>query len=100
MRINGTHTLVQDGKAYNIPCFWQSSEGFKVSKQSADNTNTAVVFIPITEQKPSKGDYMVKNHTTETDIAKLLNMGALKVMTIDVMDFGSTHMQHYEVGLK
>ena len=100
MRINGTHTLVQDGKAYNIPCFWQSSEGFKVSKQSADNANTAVVFIPMTEQKPSKGDYMLKGQTAETDIKALLKMGALKVMTIDVMDFGSTHMQHYEVGLK
>ena len=100
MRVNGVCTLIQDGKAYAIPCFWQSSEGFKVSKQSADNTNTAVVFIPITEQKPQKGDYMFKGQPAETDIKALLKMGALKVMTIDVMDFGSTHMQHYEVGLK
>lgn len=100
MRVNGVCTLIQDGKAYAIPCFWQSTEGLRFSKQSTDNANTAVAFMPIADRKPRKGDYMFKGQTAETDIKALLKMGALKVMTVDVLDYGSANMQHYEVGLK
>lgn len=98
MLTNGYCTLIHGGTAYIIACFWQTTEAVKFSRHSRDNGNTAVVFVPESEKKPEKGDYMINEETAETDILKLVKMGAQKVMNVDVLDFGGN--PHYEVGLK
>jgi hypothetical protein len=83
-----------------MPCFWADTKGRTYNKQGAQNHDSAVVYIQLSEEKPEKGDLMYKGKTSVTDRKTLLGTGALSVISVDINDFGSENHQHYKAVLK
>lgn len=84
--------------------FWDSAQGANIIKSGMSTADSVTVFVPLANIsiEPKTGDYIVKGIIQEeftkiTDLTK--NYADAHVLTtVDKKDFGSKHMQHYELG--
>ena len=84
--------------------FWDSAQGANIIKSGMSTADSVTVFVPLANIsiEPKTGDYIVKGIIQEeftkiTDLTKNY-ADAHVVTTVDKKDFGSKHMQHYELG--
>lgn len=98
MRTNGNITLISDGLFYVCPAWYEETNARGVSRQGYEASNRGNVIYSVEYKRPSKGDYIIRGEYTSGDIKTLLENGALKVMSVAMLDFGT--FPHYEVGLK
>ncbi len=84
--------------------FWDSAQGANIIKSGMSTADSVTVFVPLANIsiEPKTGDYIVKGIIQEefikiTDLTKKY-ADAHVLTTVDKKDFGSKHMQHYELG--
>ena len=86
--------------------FWDDCKGANVKKSGMETADSVTVFIPLSSIriKPKVGDYIVKGIIKDefTKIADLSKRYADShvVTKVDLKDFGSKSMRHWEVGGK
>lgn len=100
MLYNCECTLLQDGKLYALPCWWEDAAGVNIQRYGVQNAHTAKVSTPIDKVKPKPESYMIKGVFAASTAKEMLQNGGLKVMAVDTFDFGSKGIRHYEVSLK
>lgn len=83
--------------------FWDSSEGANIIKSGMSTASSVTVFIPLANIniEPKTGDYIVKGIVLDevtkiTDLTKKYS-DAYAITSVDLKDFGSKSMQHYEI---
>lgn len=83
--------------------FWDSSQGANIIKSGMSTADSVTVFVPLANIsiEPKTGDYIVKGIIQEeftkiTDLTKNY-ADAHQLTSVDKKDFGSKHMQHYEL---
>lgn len=81
--------------------FWQGSAGQKANKAGMVEDNETFVYIPFS----AVSDFVVspkdKIYRGETALTTPIGLdGALTVTSVDMFDFGSADMQHWEVRAK
>lgn len=101
---NGNCTIVRtdDNGEYRLvgtyPCMWQETEGYEVKKYGEENADKAAIWIPDLTADVKKHDYIV--HGEIADISEFNLNSALTVMSASRHDYGSSEMQHIEIGAK
>lgn len=98
MRTNGNVTLVSDEGLYVFPAWYEETNARGVSKQGYEASNKATVLFSTDFKCPQKGNYIAKGEYTSGSKEDFIEAGALKIMSIAMLDFGT--FPHYEVGLK
>lgn len=77
---------------------WQETEGYEVKKYGEENADKAAVWVPDISADVKKGDYIVRGAVE--DISDFDPDTALTVMTAARHDYGSSDMQHIEIGAR
>ena len=84
--------------------FWDAAQGANILKSGMSTANSVTVFVPLGNigVTPKTGDYIVKGIIEEefikiTDLTKKYS-DAHVITSVDLKDFGSKSMQHYEIG--
>lgn len=95
---NCTITLVSDGIFSVIPCWYEETNARGISQRGFDEQNKANVMYSTDYITPNKGNYIIKGEYSEGTVEQLIKQGALKVMSVTMLDFGT--FPHYEIGLK
>ena len=91
-------TLFQDGLFYVFPCWYEETNARGVSKQGFEASNKATVLYSTDFKRPENGAYIIKGEYTSGTKEELIKAGALKIMSVAMLDFGT--FPHYEIGLK
>ena len=91
-------TLIQNGLFYIIPCWYEETNAMGVKMHGFDPSVKANVLYSVDYQRPEKGDYIIVGEYESGTIESLMENGALKVMSVAMLDFGT--FPHYEIGLK
>ena len=91
-------TLFQDGLFYVVPCWYEETNARGVSKQGFEASNKATVLYSTDFNRPENGAYIIKGEYTSGTKEELIKAGALKIMSVAMLDFGT--FPHYEIGLK
>ena len=83
--------------------FWDAAQGANIIKSGLSTANSVTVFVPLANISvtPKTGDYIVKGIIQEefikiTDLTKKYSDAHL-ITSVDLKDFGSKSMQHYEI---
>lgn len=84
--------------------FWEDRKAVNINR-GLDNINSVMVYIPLGDYNFKVGDIIVKGTVSEQTITrkKTLDENYSNVYTItgiDLKDYGSKSMQHYEVSGK
>ena len=104
MPTNGDCTIVRtdDSGEYFIvgtyPCMWQEVEGYEVKKYGEENADKVSVWVPDMTADVKKHDRIVRGELG--DISEFDPDTALTVMSASKLDYGSTEMQHIEIGAR
>ncbi|MBN1535946.1 MAG: hypothetical protein JW908_04380 [Anaerolineales bacterium] len=84
--------------------FWENRKAANVIKSGLLAADSAAVYIPDITVSIKVGDVLVKGAVTKT-ISPTYTMTNLRadyttitVKSVDLMDYGSAHMQHIQVG--
>lgn len=84
--------------------FWENRKAANVIKSGLLAADSAAIYIPDTSVGVKVGDVLVKGAVTKT-ISPSYTMTNLRadyvviaVKSVDLMDYGSAHMQHIQVG--
>jgi hypothetical protein len=89
--------------------FWENRKAVNVIKSGLLDADAVTVYIPFArgEITIKPGDVLVKGAVTDEisssfTITKLMAKYAdtVRVTKVDTMDYGSAHMQHWQVGAK
>lgn len=85
--------------------FWQDTYAESLMKYGKENASKALVLIPLTEQKPRKGAYILRgrvseNVTDETLGDFLKRYEAFTIEAVEEKNYGSSRVQHWEVAAK
>lgn len=102
--VNGAETWTRQ-VIYGV--FWENRKASNVIKSGLLEADSVAVYIPFERGSVSikSGDVMVKGVVTDaistlftiTDLkAKYPN--SVRVTSVDTMDYGSGHMQHWQIG--
>ena len=104
MPTNGNCTIVrtdENGEYFIVgayPCMWQEVEGYEVKKYGEENADKVSVWVPDMTADVKKHDRIVRGEFG--DISKFDPDTALTVMSASKLDYGSTEMQHIEIGAR
>jgi len=83
---------------------WENRKAANVIKSGLLAADSVAVYIPGITATVKVGDVMVKGTVTKTITPSytMTNLkaeyGAVVVKSVDVMDYGSEHLQHIQVG--
>lgn len=98
---NGSETWVRSVIAAGL---WESKKAANVIKSGLLEADRVAVYIPDTSISIKVGDVLAKGTVTETISANytMTNLRAdydvIAVKSVDLMDYGSEHMQHLQIG--
>ena len=104
MPTNGNCTIVrtdENGEYFIVgayPCMWQEVEGYEVKKYGEENADKVSVWVPDMTADVKKHDRIVRGELG--DISEFDPDTALTVMSASKLDYGSTEMQHIEIGAR
>lgn len=104
MPTNGNCTIVRpdDNGEYCLigtyPCMWQEVEGYEAKKYGEENADKATIWVPYISADVKKHDYIVRGELA--DVSEFDPDTALTVMSTARHDYGSTDMQHIEIGAR
>lgn len=83
---------------------WENRKAANVIKSGLLEADRVAVYIPDTSISVKVGDVLAKGTVTETISANytMTNLRAdydvIAVKSVDLMDYGSEHMQHLQIG--
>jgi len=99
--MNGSETWA---RSVIVAGFWESKKAANVIKSGLLEADSVAVYIPGTTCSVKVGDVLVKGTVTKV-ISPTYTMTNLKadyvavtVKSVDLMDYGSEHLQHIQVG--
>lgn len=95
---NCTITLYSDGVFFQIPAWYEGTNTSGASQRGFDAADKGNVLYSTDYKMPKKDDYILKGIVTEGTKEQFIKQGALKAVSVAMLDFGS--FPHYEIGLK
>ena len=81
-----------------FPCMWQENYAYEVKKYGESNADNATVFVPDMNADIREKDFVFFGKVQTPADKELYN--ALRVHSIDVRNYGSSDMQHLQIGAR